>query len=650
MGSGSIDAALSAVTVLHFRRGADGRRTRAVGQMTVPPGVDPLALVRRFEPVFRYTAGELFFPMPIEDYVRESALWASAVDGRSGARPTLVVDHGDLTVDRLCAEGRQRTGAPLELRFVAGGLNRRELRAWRRDPDRPGFRTSARLAAVGLLGHIIEALFRLSLLVRGRVPAGLTAAIHVVYRRSPGYATHPYYARITDGGGYTAIQYWFFYAMNDWRTTFAGVNDHEGDWEQVTVYLTPVDPAHDPLPDDAHRADGSDCLSPAWVAFAAHEVQGRDLRRRHDDPDVTWVDRTHPVAHIGAGSHAAAPLAGEYLVRIEHPWLGRISAAAATVRDAIFPWTRGRARLGLGIPYVDYNRGDGRVIGPGSEHGWTPVIVDDSADWVRDFRGLWGLDTEDPFGGERAPAGPRYERSQEIRASWGDPVAWAGLDAVPATPAEAARAAVERSDELDQTIRDLDVELQREQGALRRLATGVDATTGGQGRSAKASARSDLAVREERLTSLRARRRSLMVEHESLAARRSGAAPVTSPHQHLRQRAMPEEGRALESGTILRVWTSASLSLLLALFGVALVLDLGSIFRVLLVTVVLVLVVDALLRRRIVMFLLSSAVIVAVAVVLVLFVVNWRFGVGGLAILSSLAVGLANIRVLLARR
>jgi len=141
-----------------------------------------------------------------------------------------------------------------------------------------------------------------------------------------------------------------------------------------------------------------------------------------------------------------------------------------------------------------------------------------------------------------------------------------------------------------------------------------------------------------------------MVERESLAARRSGTAPVASPHQHLRHRPIPEEGRALGSGAILRVWTSASLSLLLALFGVALVLDLGSIFNVLLVTVVLVLVVDALLRRRIVVFLLGSVVIAAIAAVLVLFVVNWRFGFGGLAILASLAVGLGNIRVLLARR
>ena len=32
-------------------------------------------------------------------------------------------------------------------------------------------------------------------------------------------------------------QYWFFYAYNNWRSGFHGVNDHESDWELVSVYL-----------------------------------------------------------------------------------------------------------------------------------------------------------------------------------------------------------------------------------------------------------------------------------------------------------------------------------------------------------------------------------------------------------------------------
>ena len=49
-------------------------------------------------------------------------------------------------------------------------------------------------------------------------------------------------------------------ACNDWRTTFHGVNDHEADWEMVSVYLAP-------------GPDGSD--RPAWVAPAVHA--GRSL-------------------------------------------------------------------------------------------------------------------------------------------------------------------------------------------------------------------------------------------------------------------------------------------------------------------------------------------------------------------------------------
>ena len=386
------------------------------------------------------------------------------------------------------------------------------------------------------------------------------------------------------------------------------------------------------------------------MAFAAHDVQGPDLVRRPDDPDLTWIDGTHPVAHIGAGSHAAAPLAGEYLVRIEHPWLARISSAVASVRDAIFPWTRGRPRLGLGIPYVDYKRGDGRVIGPGSDNAWTPVIIDDTTDWVRDYRGLWGLDTEDPFGGERAPGGPRYERSQQIRASWGNPASWVGLDSVPTTPAEAERLSVDRSAELEQTIRDLDADLEQRTDRVAPVGDRGRRDDGRPWPKARSSTRSDLVAREQQLVALRARRRSLMVELESLAARRPGTAPVTSPHEHLRHRSMPEAGHALASGTILRVWTTASLSLLLAVFGVTLLLNLGPIFKILLVTVVLVLLIDALLHRRILTFLLGGAVIVAVVVVIVLFVHNWRFGLGALAIMAAVAIGLANIRVLLARR
>ena len=84
---------------------------------------------------------------------------------------------------------------------------------------------------------------------------------------------------------------------------------------------------------------------------------------------------------------------------------------------------------------MDYARGDGRSIGPGQGDPWYPEVIDDDTGWVRGFRGLWGHDTRDRLGGERGPAGPRYERDGTVRASWAGPVGWAGLAKVAANPA-----------------------------------------------------------------------------------------------------------------------------------------------------------------------------------------------------------------------
>ena len=145
---------------------------------------------------------------------------------------------------------------------------------------------------VGMFGRIIDSLMRLSLIMRGKVPGGFAAAAHIRFQEC-GPLIPTYYVRAKRDAGYLVLQYWFFYAMNDWRSTFGGVNDHEGDWEQITLFLTEPD-------------DGVPQL--AWVAFSAHDEVGDDLRRRVDDPDLQLVEGTHPVVHAGAGSHSGAYL------------------------------------------------------------------------------------------------------------------------------------------------------------------------------------------------------------------------------------------------------------------------------------------------------------------------------------------------------
>src|SRR5690606_18538372 len=61
------------------------------------------------------------------------------------------------------------------------------------------------------------------------------------------------------GGTYTYIvlQYWYFYAMNNWKEV-GGQNNHEGDWESVFVFLD------------------KDTEDPKYVAFSAHHNDGEN--------------------------------------------------------------------------------------------------------------------------------------------------------------------------------------------------------------------------------------------------------------------------------------------------------------------------------------------------------------------------------------
>ncbi len=605
-------------------------------------------LIRRFEPVVRFTAGELFFPMSVEAYVSRSALW----ERRPGVRqPERVADHGELTVDKLCRTGRSRTDSVLELRYVARPLSRGEAKRWRRGPHRTRFRSTTRFAAVGLLGRVLDSLFRLSLVLRGAVPGGLTAALHQAYSQSAAASEFPYYAHVSEHGGYVVIQYWFFYAMNDWRSTFGGVNDHEADWEQVSVFLVPDAPDAGERVDDGPSAPGAAGFHVAWVAFSSHDEVGDDLRRRADDPDIEWVEGTHPVVYAGAGSHSGAYLPGEYLVRVEPPALRPVLHGLARLRGIVFPWTRDRPRMGLGIPFIDYKRGDGVRIGPGGDHPWTPVLIDERTGWVQDFHGLWGLDTTDPFGGERAPAGPRYERNGTIRPSWADPVGWAGLDKVPATRQLLLATSTVRVSALADEIDQLTVDITAAESALQSLAVGTAAlppTVAG-GRRGGIGATARLKDQERAADVLRSRRRAAVIEREHLE-RNLREPPVTPPHAHLRHRTVPDVSPARPPGLLLRFWTEISLSVLLALLGLAVLFDYSSLWSATIFAILIVTTVEAALRRQLPVFVLGLAVIATIVALTVVLFTNLRVGIGILAVLAALVILVANIRANVGRR
>lgn len=586
-----------------------------------------VALLERYAPAIRMTQGELFLPASVEAYVRCCSLWAS---GPGGVRE--VVPAGELTIDRLAAEGAA-TADPLSLRFVQKPLRGGAYRRWR-DTPRPRLDRSGRFQTAGMLGRIADGLFRATLVARGRVPRGSYAAAEMAYRERIAPEGTPCYGRVVHDGGWIVLQYWFFYAMNDWRSSFGGVNDHEADWEMITVYL-------------AEEAGGP---VPRWVAFSSHDSVGDDLRRRWDDPKLI-LDGEHPVVHAGAGSHSGAFAPGDYVTRIDPPAL---QAVARIWRTLLRPLGRGTGEdEGVGIPYVDYARGDGPRIGGSGEHAWSVVPIDDDTPWVRDYRGLWGLDTRDPLGGERAPAGPRYERSGAVRHSWADPLGWAGLQKVPPTDVELVAALERRVDELGTRIAAKEEEIDEARALARSLAAArVSLDARGTTKGGRKEVVEEMRASERELTRLVRERATLEEERRLHHMTLAGPAPREAPDAHVTARHAPLDG-ARRTRRVLSFWAAVSAPLFIAsLILVALYPHAATVGNLLFVAFVFGLIEAALRGRagRYLGWVLGGVVLVLIGLVIaVLLVQNWRITLAVLFGIPVLALLWSNLREL-ARR
>src|SRR3954469_603784 len=593
---------------------ADGPRPQAGS----PPA---LALPRAFEPVLRFTAGELFLPTPVGGYVARCSLW----EGGPRRSPAPLVPAGELTLDRLAELGERLRDRPLYLPLVQRPLTRSQVRDWRRQ-TRPELRSTARLAAVGVLARLVDVVLRLSLLVRGRVPRGLVAAAETGTRGDAAADGRPYYRRVVVEAGYTVLQYWYFYAFNDWRSTFHGVNDHEADWETITVYLAGTGAA----------------ARPVWVAASSHDHDGAVLRRRWDDPDLRR-EGDHPVVHPGAGSHSGAFVPGDYVVSVELPALRRVLDRLGRHR----PDTRAFA-----LPFVDYARGDGIAVGPGHDAGWHPELIDDATPWVTGFRGLWGLDTRDPLGGERAPAGPRYERSGVVRRAWADPLGWAGLDTVAPTAAEERTALQARRAEISTGVRSFDREIEAERTALRALRAQIRSLGGTVGTRGLQQRRiAELGVREAGLAELVAERSRLAEEDGAHAAALSQPPDAGPPDAHLQRLSRPRT--VDEHPVLLRWWAAVSSPLLLLWIVVLLVAPTALTLSGFATFLVVFAGVEAVARGRIrvalVVLVLAVVGVGALTGLVVGLLRNWQLGVAVLFALAAVALLALNLRELSTR-
>lgn len=187
-------------------------------------------------------------------------------------------------------------------------------------------------------------------------------------RKIAGESPPTVYAHVaTEEGrpGKLALQYWLFYAFNDFN------NRHEGDWEMIQLVFE-ADSATEALGDD-----------PVEVGYSSHEGGERSA---WEDERLELVDGTHPVVYPAAGSHA-----NKYTDAL---YLGSSADAGIGCDD-----TRG--------PHVEL-RPDVKTI-PSD-----PTAARGAYPWIA-FEGRWGELRPAFFNG---PTGPSLKRQ------WTQPITW----------------------------------------------------------------------------------------------------------------------------------------------------------------------------------------------------------------------------------
>jgi hypothetical protein len=169
--------------------------------------------------------------------------------------------------------------------------------------------------------------------------------------------------------GQLALQYWLFYAYNDWN------NLHEGDWEMIQL--------------DFDAADARQALArqPKEVGYSQHE--GAE-KADWGDEKLEILGGTHPVVHPAAGSHANFFDEGLYLGSSAEQGVGCDDTTGPTfdlrpvvetipsspaLAEATFPWIAFQGRWGE-LQRAFYNG----PTGPNLKRQWTTPIQT-SRDW-----------------------------------------------------------------------------------------------------------------------------------------------------------------------------------------------------------------------------------------------------------------------------
>ena len=173
---------------------------------------------------------------------------------------------------------------------------------------------------------------------------------------------------VTEPGkpGKLALQYWFYYAFNNYN------NKHEGDWEMIQLVF------------DAPDAEAALAAGPTEVGYSQHE--GAE-RATWGDSKLELVEGTHPVVYPAVGSHANFYEPALYL--------GRSAAQGVGCDETLEPHTDLRPVVAV-VP-----AGEDAYL---AEYPWLGYL------------GHWGEKHESIYNG---PTGPN------TKPQWTQPIGWA---------------------------------------------------------------------------------------------------------------------------------------------------------------------------------------------------------------------------------